>query len=312
MPPAMESPLTISPTALEELKTVFGARLRQGEMLARHTSARIGGPAEWFVVAETPDDLRAAARIAWGEGLPLFILGGGSNILVADAGLRGLVVSNRARRVSIEGTRVQAESGANLSTLARRCIERGLAGLEWAVGVPGTVGGAVVGNAGAHGGDVAANLESARILQADGIERDWKNAELAFDYRTSAIKRGTLKSVILDATFTLTNEPVEAIQARADAYNTRRKATQPPGASMGSMFKNPPGDYAGRLIDEAGLKGRRIGKAQISPVHANFFVNLGEARADDVRALIEEAREAVQVRFGVRLELEIELVGEWE
>lgn len=307
----MQKPPTIDSTTLDELKTTFGKRLRLEEMLARHTSARIGGPADVFLVAETLDDLRNAARIAWSHDVPLFILGGGSNILVADAGVRGLVVANRARGVSIEGTRVQAESGANLSTLARRCIDGGLAGLEWAIGVPGTVGGAVVGNAGAHGGDVASCLASARILQSDGVEHAWSNDELAFGYRTSAIKHSAAKSVILDATFTLRTEPVEGIQARAEQFNAQRKATQPPGASMGSMFRNPPGDYAGRLIEQAGLKGRRVGEAQISPVHANFFVNLGGARAEDVKALIKEAREAVLAQFGVGLELEIQLAGDW-
>jgi UDP-N-acetylmuramate dehydrogenase len=302
---------TIDTLALDALGAAFGERLRRDEPLARHASARIGGPAEFFLAAESLDDLRAAARIAWDHNLPLFILGGGSNVLVADAGVRGLVILNRARGVTIEGIRVQAESGANLSTLARRCIGLGLAGLEWAIGVPGTVGGAVVGNAGAHGSDVAACLEKARILQDDGVERLWSNAELAFDYRTSAIKQSAAKSVILEAAFTLKNEPVAAIQARAERYNAHRKATQPPGASIGSMFKNPPGDYAGRLIEQVGLKGTQRGQAQISPVHANFFVNLGEARAADVWRLIEAARQAVLAEFGVRLELEVQLVGDW-
>jgi UDP-N-acetylmuramate dehydrogenase len=301
----------IDTLALEALKTSFGERLRLHEPLARHASARIGGPADYFLVAESLDDLRAAAQIAWNHNLPLFVLGGGSNILIADEGVRGLVVHNRARAVTIDGTSVQAGSGANLSTLARRCIGVGLAGLEWAIGVPGTVGGAIVGNAGAHGGDMAGCVESARILQASGVERVWSNAELAFDYRTSAIKQRAEKSVILEAAFTLNTAPVDAIRARADQYNEYRKATQPPGASIGSMFKNPPGDYAGRLIEQAGLKGMQIGQAQISPVHANFFVNLGEARAADVWGLIKKARQMVLDEFGVRLELEVQLVGDW-
>jgi UDP-N-acetylmuramate dehydrogenase len=302
---------TIDARALEALKAAFGERLRLHELLARHASARIGGPADCFVVAESLDDLRAAAQIAWNHNLPLFILGGGSNILIADEGVRGFVIHNRARAVTTDGPRVLAEAGANLSTLARRCIGLGLAGLEWAIGVPGTVGGAIVGNAGAHGGDVAGCLESALILQASGVERRWGNAELALGYRTSAIKQHVGKSVILEAAFTLRTEPVDAIQARADQYNAHRKATQPPGASIGSMFKNPPGDYAGRLIEQAGLKGTRMGQAQISPVHANFFVNLGEARAADVWGLIKEARQRVLDEFGVQLELEIQLVGDW-
>ena len=310
MPTMREAPAG-NPAALDEFQAAFGERLRQGEALARHTSSRMGGPADLFLVAETLSDLRQAANIAWKHDLPLFILGGGSNILVSDAGVRGLVIANRARAVAFEGTRVRAESGASLSTLARRCIGKGLAGLEWAIGVPGTIGGAVVGNAGAHGGDVAGSLESARILQPGGDEREWRNAELGFAYRTSVIKHSAPKSVILDVIFGLEQEPAEAIQTRADEYNAHRKATQPPGASIGSMFKNPPGDYAGRLIDQVGLKGKRVGNAQISPVHANFFVNLGEARAADVMALIESAREAVLAQFGVTLELEVQLVGDW-
>lgn len=296
----------------ESLRAAFGDRLKTDEKLARHTSSRIGGPAEFFLTARTPDDLRQAATIAWQHDLPLFVLGGGSNVLVSDAGVRGLVVLNRAKDTHIDGTRIFAESGANLSTLARQCIKAGLAGLEWAVGVPGTVGGAVVGNAGAHGSDTAACLVETRILSEDGDEHVWSNAELGFAYRTSVIKQRPLKSVILDATFELTHEAVSDIQARADAYTAHRKATQPPGATIGSMFKNPAGDYAGRLIEQAGLKGTRIGNAQISPVHANFFVNVdGAASAADVYALIKLAREQVQTEFGVTLELEVQLVGTW-
>jgi UDP-N-acetylmuramate dehydrogenase len=302
---------TVDAVALAALRAAFGKRLHLEEALARHTSARIGGPADLFLVAETLSDLREAARIAWDHDLQLFVLGGGSNILVSDAGVRGLVVANRARGIEFEAVRVRAESGVNLSTLARRCIGEGLAGLEWAIGVPGTVGGAVVGNAGAHGGDMAGCVESARVLQSDDVERAWSNAELAFAYRTSAIKRNAAKSVILDVALMLKPEPTEAIQARADEYNAYRKSTQPPGASIGSMFKNPPEDYAGRLIDQVGLKGKVVGKAQISPVHANFFVNLGDARGADVYALIDKARRAVLAQFGVRLELEVQLVGDW-
>lgn len=308
----MASQTLASEAAADALRAAFGNQLRESVMLAQYTSARIGGPADYLLVAKKAGDLREAARLAWAHDLPLFVMGGGSNLLVADAGVRGLVVVNRARTITCERTRVRAESGASLSTLAQRCIHQGLAGLEWAIGVPGTVGGAVVGNAGAHGGDMSGVVARALIFEADGTERAWSNAELGFAYRSSAIKRGVGKSVILSVDFTLTEEPSEAIGARADEYNAYRKATQPPGASIGSMFKNPPDDYAGRLIDAAGLKGKRVGKAQISPVHANFFVNLGEARAADVLGLIEAARQAVLEQFGVALELEIQLVGEWQ
>jgi UDP-N-acetylmuramate dehydrogenase len=284
------------------------------EPLARYTSARLGGPADYLITVETTEALIGFVRWARDKGLIWCVLGSGSNVLVADAGFRGLVIINKARRVTIghEG-RVYAEAGANLSSLARSCINRGLAGLEWAVSVPGTVGGAVVGNAGAHGGDVAGNLESATVLDPSGTVSEWSVDRLGFEYRDSVIKRRAHSAplVVISATFLLMpSDPTELV-GRADEFAERRKATQPPGASIGSMFKNPPGDFAGRLIDSVGLKGKQVGGAQISPVHANFFVNTGSATADDVKSLIDLARVAVQKRFGVELELEIELLGEW-
>lgn len=282
--------------------------------LARYTSARIGGPADWLAVVESVEALIETVRVARERGLAWRVLGSGSNVLVADAGVRGVVIVNRARRVVLEETgRVYAESGANLSSLARSCIAHGLAGLEWAVSVPGTVGGAVVGNAGAHGSDVAQGLRHAEVLEPDGRVTEWPVEKFEYGYRDSLLKRWAHPAapVVLGATFALTpGDPAELV-AQADGFVAQRKRTQPPGASMGSMFKNPVGDYAGRLIEAAGLKGTRVGGAQISPVHANFVVNVGHARAADVKALIDLAREQVRKRFGVELELEIELVGEW-
>jgi UDP-N-acetylmuramate dehydrogenase len=203
-----------------------------------------------------------------------------------------------------------------LPTLARECAGRGLAGLEWAVGVPGTVGGAVVGNAGAHGRDIAADLFAATILNEANAVAEWSKDELEFTYRSSRIKqemRATRNTqyVVLAATFQLTQGDPSELAKKADEFNDYRRRTQPPGASLGSMFKNPAGDAAGRLIDQCGLKGTRVGDAEISMVHANFFVNHGQARASDVKALIDLAREQVKEKFGVELELEIELLGEW-
>jgi UDP-N-acetylmuramate dehydrogenase len=204
-----------------------------------------------------------------------------------------------------------------LPTLVRECVERGLAGLEWAIGVPGTVGGAVVGNAGAHGSDIAQSLVSVSILDADGSVHDWPAQELQFGYRTSVLKKlrnpksEIRNPVVLAAKFELKQSTREACEARATEFTEKRKRTQQPGATLGSMFKNPPGDYAGRLIEAAGLKGTRVGNAEISNVHANFFVNLGGASAADMEALICRAREKVQALFGTELELEIQLVGEW-
>lgn len=290
-----------------------GREVLKNEPLARYTSARIGGPADWLVVVESVEALIESVRAAQEQGLPWRVLGSGSNVLVAEAGVRGLVIINKARHVVIDPPRVHAESGASLSSLARACISRGLAGLEWAISVPGTVGGAVVGNAGAHGGDIAASLDSARMLEQSGTVTNWPVDKFEYRYRDSLLKRGPrgVTAVVLAAMFTLAPGDSTELTQRANGFVAHRKKTQPPGASMGSMFKNPLGDHAGRLIDAAGLKGAQVGGAQISSVHANFFVNTGDATAEDVRALINLARDRVQQRFGVRLELEVELVGEW-
>jgi UDP-N-acetylmuramate dehydrogenase len=311
---------TLNGSEKELLRAALKPWLTEAEPLARYTSARLGGPAEFFAVAEGADELAEMVRAAWRVGVKITLLGGGSNLLVSDAGVRGLVVLNRARAVEFRENSdppvVRAESGMNLGVLARQCVLRGLGGLEWAATVPGTVGGAVYGNAGAHGGDLAGCLLMAEILQPDGTVRQWSPEELAFGYRTSALKRHGLGqngrgAVVLAAELALRRGDAAELQARVEEFVAHRKSTQPPGASIGSMFKNPPGDYAGRLIEAAGLKGARIGQAEISSLHANFFVNLGDARAADVFALIHLAHEAVKTKFGVNLQLEVELVGEW-
>jgi UDP-N-acetylmuramate dehydrogenase len=301
-----------------DLSAALGAGLKTDEPLSRYTSARIGGPADYLAIADSADGLAELVRGARALGLEPTILGGGSNVLVSDSGVRGLVIINRARtlafRETAETPSVWAESGANLGALARQCTARGLGGLEWAATVPGTVGGAVTGNAGAHGGDLAGNLVLAEILQPDGSVRRWEPAELEFTYRNSRLKRLKAQGqplVVLAAELALTRGEPRTLQAKVEEFVAHRKLTQPPGASLGSMFKNPPGDYAGRLIEAAGLKGLRVGQAEISPRHANFFVNLGDARAADVFALIHRAHAAVLAQSGVDLELEVELVGEW-
>jgi UDP-N-acetylmuramate dehydrogenase len=303
-----------------DLRTALGNRLKTDEPLARYTSARLGGPADFLAVAESAAELAELLRTAWEQGYPPVILGGGSNVLVSDAGVRGLVILNRARAVEFRAARagsapsVWAESGVNLGSLARQCGARGLGGLEWAATVPGTLGGAVFGNAGAHQGDLASNFLVAEILQQDGTVRRWSKSELGFAYRTSRLKQLKAQgrpAVVLGAELALSAGQPEALQAKVDQFVAHRKRTQPPGASLGSMFKNPPGDFAGRLIEAAGLKGSRLGQVEISSLHANFFVNLGDGRAADVLALIRQAQAAVLHQFGVKLELEVELVGEW-
>ncbi|HML24654.1 MAG TPA: UDP-N-acetylmuramate dehydrogenase, partial [Aggregatilinea sp.] len=269
---------------------------------------------DWLLTARSRADLVDAVRIAQAADLPWLVLGGGANVLAADAGVRGLVIVNHAKDFTIDDDgRVLSDSGMSLSTLGRRCMSRGLAGLEWAVNVPGTVGGAVVNNAGAHGGDMAEIVRTVEVLDAADLSvATWDVARMDYAYRHSALKGTRGRYVVLGAALTLEpgHDPA-ALNARADGFVAHRKQTQPPGASLGSIFKNPPGDYAGRLIEAAGLKGYAIGGVQISPVHANFFVHTGHGTASDYRALIEHARAVVLAQFGVTLETEIECLGDW-
>lgn len=304
------------------LNDAFGERLQTGVILARYTAARLGGAADTFVEVQSIDDLVKAVKICWEHDIPFTILGGGSNVLVSDRGVRGLVILNKAKRIRFNEMSqiptVWAESGANLGLVARQAAQRGLSGLEWAAGIPGTMGGAVVGNAGAHGENMAGNLILAEILHREYTDagdiyrcEEWPVEKFSFTYRSSILKQLPGRAVVLTALLKLQTGNSEMILEKMDELSAYRKRTQPPGASMGSMFKNPPGDYAGRLIEAAGLKGSRQGNAQISNVHANFFVNEGRSRAADVYQLIKKAQSAVQEQFGIELELEIELIGDW-
>jgi UDP-N-acetylmuramate dehydrogenase len=299
----------------QSLRGAFGSRLREGVPLAPFTSARIGGPADFLLSVRSGDELETVCRTLWGLGVDFRMLGGGSNVLVSDAGVRGVIVLNQAKDVEFSVTdqtaMVSAESGASLGSLARRSFDEELSGLEWAATIPGTVGGAVVGNAGAFGGEVSHALKVADILQRPGRREQWSVDRLEYGYRTSWLKRHPGEAVVLSASFGLSKDSPEAIRARVAEFAARRQQTQPPGASWGSMFKNPPGDHAGRLIEAAGLKGTRQGAAEISTRHANFFINRGGAAAADVWALIERARTEVRRMTGVDLELEIECLGEW-
>jgi UDP-N-acetylmuramate dehydrogenase len=303
---------TIDP-ALDTLAEALGPGVRRDELLARHTAMRVGGPADLLIVCESVDDVIRAVRLARSSGVPWRLLGSGCNVLVSDAGVRGLVIVNRAARIQFDLDKgmARAEAGALLAVLAREAIDRGLKGLEWAAGLPGSVGGAVVGNAGAFEGDIAGVLSSAALLEPSG-EVVKRSAEwFEFEYRFSRIKRetGPRRSVVLSANFDLQQGDPEALARRASEILEWRQTRHPVGATMGSTFKNPPGDHAGYLIEQAGLRGHRIGGAQISKLHGNFFMNTGGATAADVLALIEHVRAEVRRQFGLELELEIELVG---
>jgi UDP-N-acetylmuramate dehydrogenase len=306
--------MTTPAKPLDVLFAAFGDRVKENVSLAPYTSARIGGPADYLVTAHSADELAQIVTVIWNQNLPYYILGGGSNVLVSDKGVRGVVILNRARKVEfINGSqpRVRAESGVIFSNLANRCASKGLSGLEWAATVPGTIGGAVYGNAGAFGGEMSGSLIRAELLTRNGRET-WPVEKMGYGYRTSVLKRNEIQAIVLSAELELKNATKDEVSVKIEQFSKRRKITQPPGASMGSMFKNPAGDYAGRLIEAAGLKGTRIGSAEISPVHGNFFINHGKTKAADVRALIELAQKTVADQFGVELELEVELIGEWQ
>jgi UDP-N-acetylmuramate dehydrogenase len=298
------------------MRKAFGDRLQESVSLAPYTSARIGGPADFLLTASSAGELADMAEKLWGMEVSFRILGGGSNVLIADRGARGCVILNHARNVDfIEGDdspSVVAESGASLGSVARRTVDRDWLGMEWAGTVPGTIGGAIVGNAGAHRGDVAGCLEVADILQRGKVPETWPVERFEFDYRDSYLKRNPGDFVVLSGTFRLEKADTPLAKAKLAEFMEYRQRTQPAGASWGSMFKNPPNRSAGRLIESAGLKGLQIGGARVSTKHANFFINLGDASASDVLRLVKAVKVQVAERFEVDLELEVELFGDWD
>jgi len=305
--------MTISALPVDLLRAEFGDSVQENVILAPYTSARIGGPADVLLTVKSVDELADVMKIIWEQNISHYILGGGSNVLVSDKGIRGVVILNRAKEVRFEtgaGPQVWCEAGVVFSNLANRCASKGLAGLEWAATVPGSVGGAAYGNAGAFGGEISENLIWAELVTRNGREK-FSVEQMRYGYRTSVLKRGEINAIVLSVLLGLKNGTREEVSIKIEQFSERRKSTQPPGASMGSMFKNPTDDYAGRLIEAAGLRGTRIGTAEISRVHGNFFVNHGETSAGDVRQLIDLTRTTVREKFGVELELEVELVGDW-
>lgn len=297
----------------EHLQAAFPNRLQFDVPLARYTAARVGGPADVFLSLNSANELAEAVEILWAVQCPFTLLGGGSNVLVSDAGVRGIVLLNRAKKVRFDpqNATIWAESGANFGALARQAVTKSLSGLEWAAGIPGTVGGAVFGNAGAHDGDMAGNLIEAEVLHRINGRETWSMDQFHYAYRSSALKENPGQAIVLSALLQLVSRSSDTIREKMETFLTHRHRTQPPGASMGSMFKNPPGDFAGRLIDAAGLKGTRVGGAEISRLHGNFFINTGKATATDVYELIQLAQRAVFEQFGFQLTLEIEIIGDW-
>ena len=296
---------------LDALAAERGIAVERDVPLGPLTTLRVGGPADRLVLARDRDGLLAALQLARDAAVPCFMLGNGSDLVVADAGMRGLVVRNRARSVVIDGTRVTADAGAAMAMLVRRTVAAGLAGLEFGISIPGTLGGAVWANAGAHGGEMAGLVRRVEAWDPRDAEvHELTREACAFSYRESRFKHSGEIVVAAD----LELEPGDsATSARLVAeHQAQREATQPlADQNAGSVFRNPPGDHAGRLIDAAGLKGHRIGTASVSTLHANFIVTDRLARAADVRALADHVRAVVAERFGVELTSEIEFVGDW-
>jgi len=285
--------------------------VRCHERLDRYTSFRIGGPADIFVSPRSVEDVSAVKELAAAEEVPVTVIGGGSNLLVADEGVRGIVmrIGRGLSQVAWDGARVQVEAGAPLPLVAKEAARRGLAGLEFAGGIPGTVGGALVMNAGAHDGCMAYVVRRVLVIGDNGGAFSLDGAAMEFGYRTSRLQRER-ELVVVQAELELRPGDRDAVQAKMLEYLERRRRTQPLGTkNAGSIFKNPPGDFAGRLLELAGCKGLAVGDAVVSPVHANFIINRGAASAADVRRLIDLMRSRVQREFGVELELEVGLLG---
>ena len=285
--------------------------------LAPFTSLRVGGAADRFVLARTAEELAQALDWAQQHALPVRVIGGGSNLLIAEDGVDGLVIKTAhaaSEVVERDGRPVLiAEAGATLANLARRLAKQGWSGLEWAANVPGTVGGAAVNNAGAFGGETARCLVGLVLVDASGRRRRLEPAELEYAYRSSVLKRRALGDEVAVETVELAVVRADAAEtaARVKGFNAQRMRSQPRGLSAGSVFANPAGDFAGRLIEAAGLKLAQRGGAQISSVHANFIVNPGGATASDVYHLMRHAQDVVFDQTGVWLRPEIELFGRW-
>jgi UDP-N-acetylmuramate dehydrogenase len=291
----------------------IGVKTSRDEPLARFTTMRVGGPADLFATVHNVHELRAIVRFARSRDVALTVLGRGSDVVIADAGIRGLVVQNRAEgsRIDAEAATYVAESGVPMARAATETQKAGLTGLEFGLAIPGTVGGAVWANAGAHENDVAAIIDHADVLLADASEARLAAADLALSYRDSRFKAQPA-DVVLSAAFRLEPADPPTIAARLDEIRRWRREHQPLGIpSAGSAFRNPPGDSAGRLIDAAGLKGFRVGGAAISEKHANFIVNDQKGTAADVRAVLDRAMDEVARQFGVELIPEIEFLGDW-
>jgi UDP-N-acetylmuramate dehydrogenase len=295
-----------------QLKEVQVEDVRINEPLSRHTTWKVGGPADLLVYPRSKEELQRAMAVIYQSGIPWRVIGRGSNLLVRDGGIRGAVIKTGKGidDLRVEGTRVIVGGGYSMIRLASMVAKYALTGLEFGGGIPGTVGGAVFMNAGAHGSEVSRVLESAEVLLETGEWIVLSNDELEFSYRTS-ILQSKLRGIVTEATFRLEEGDRKTIASSLAQFKDRRRKTQPlQYPCAGSVFRNPPGDHSGRLIEAAGLKGYRVGDAEVSTQHANFIINRGQATAEDVLTLIHHIIRTVEDRFGVSLEPEVQVVGE--
>lgn len=286
--------------------------VRENVALAPYTTMRAGGPAALFAEPRNAQQLAHVHQWAQEKGLPLLILGNGSNLLIADSGFDGLVIhlGRALSEVSVFANTLTAQAGASLAAAARAAAQASLTGLEFAAGIPGSIGGAVCMNAGAYGGEIAQVIVSARVLTPEGV-RTVSKEELSLGYRSSAVMQNGW--VVLEATFELAPGSPDEIKATMADLAARRREKQPlQYPSCGSFFKRPVGYYAGALIEQAGLKGYRVGDAQVSEMHAGFVINRGHATSSEIYRLMQEVQRRVQAQFGVTLEPEVRLIGHFE
>jgi UDP-N-acetylmuramate dehydrogenase len=296
-------------TVFERIGGIAGVAVRENELLSGHTTFGVGGPCDLMVWAPTRDALRQVLALAREEALPIFVLGKGSNLLVRDGGIPGIVVRlvDQFARCEVSGLEVASGGGAGLGEVVSKATSAGIGGLEFLAGIPGTVGGAAITNAGAKDDWFSDRLVRLSVIDADLEYRDLRPKQVGFGYRTSGIGPDW---IVTEAVLKGHTASVEEARQQVEVYLERRKRSQPIGErSAGCVFKNPPGDYAGRLIDASGLKGATVGGAQISPIHANFIVNPGGATAREILDLVGLVQERVKEVHGITLELEIKIVG---
>jgi len=316
----------------EHLKQIFGDKLKKNEILAKHTNFRIGGPADFFVEAISGDEIVEAVKAVEAAGMPYFLLGGGSNVLISDDGFRGLVIKIANRQVEINGTTVTAGAGALTSMVAGKAIRAGLTGFEWAVTIPGTIAGAVVGNAGCYGGEIGEVVKSVKVLRQNEIV-ELSKEDCNFQYRESIFKSPDNNDVILEVVLGLEECDSEKCRQKADEFIAKRKASQPfDNSSAGCIFKNytfqneeevsklkealdvseamlaNKSISVGWLIDQLGLRGVGVGDAAVSDKHGNFILNKGQATAKDVTELIGLIKQKVGDRVGIELEEEVRVI----